>query len=223
MTAGSYLAVEMKPFYRSVYLILSGFTVLMPASAQNTDSVLLISNAAHAIHVSYPVGWLSKFRVKYEHMFHPKHSVALSYAQNFGISMAEGYQTHAEYRRYLKDLETSERRIITSGGEPQFVKYRKHNDLYLYGKSGYGYIKRAGALGTGIRDADYMLAGIGIGSKVGFFRSRSMALRAFFLDCNVGYKYVHLLRAGNNGSSDAFFIYGPGAFVDFNVHMGWQW
>ena len=151
-------------------------------------------NAQVAIHLSNPLGLLSKARIKIEYRLDTRHALLLSTAGYWG--WCPGLQGYAEYRNY------------------HFVTRR--TELFYYGKLGGGAGVEFGIAHGDTGPFTYALAGAGMGYHFNMGRSQR-----FFMDLAFGLKGCQQITVAPEGNDLQFFyISGPGSVVDINFHFG---
>jgi hypothetical protein len=166
-------------------------------------SLAATSSAQTAFHISNPLSILTKSRLKLECRIDERNSLLFSGAGYWGFN--PGFQMFLEYRNYKFVSPATER--------------------FFYGKAGYGHCQMskrlAWVLSTNGAPFHYSLFGGGMGYH--FYLNKS---KTFFTDLAGGLKLT-VTNASNSKQqvevvNGTFYLGGPGAVVDLNLHIGVQ-
>ena len=153
-------------------------------------------NAQVAIHLSNPLGLMSKARIKIEYRLDDRNALLLSTTGYWGL--CPGLQGYVEYRNY------------------HFVS--RKTELFYYGKLGGGSGEEFGIDHGDTGPFTYALAGAGMGYHFNMGRSQR-----FFMDLAFGLKGCAKITATPNGDDFQFFyLTGPGSVADVNFHLGFK-
>ena len=167
-------------------------------------SIFIFSNVyaqknTFAIHVSNPLGMYQKTGLKLEYK-QKQLGLLLTGLYYYGVlPKYPGAQIGVEGRYY---------------NQPDSIKIHQN---FIYSKLYYGHQQHVNQSGDGffnraeVPASNYYGAGIGIGRHFNFGQ--------FFLDFNTGFKYT--LTDVNQAT--AFFITGPGSYLDLHLNLGFQY
>lgn len=152
-----------------------------------------------AIHLSSPLGLISKGGFKFEYRLSQQNAVLVDYNRYWGFF--PGYNAGIEYHRYYE----------TWGNFENFI----------YAKAGTGYAEyRPQALYSGwdkdyFEPGKYLYGGGGVGRRYHW--------GPVFLELNLGLKMAQLIdKPKGDYNQNLFYSIGPGSFIDFNLHFGVQ-
>jgi hypothetical protein len=159
-----------------------------------------------AVYVNNPLSILIwKINPKVEYRFLPNQSILLS-GTFYNQSLFHGVQSHLEYRKYI-DKRNRLTRSLYSGNMLQF------NHFY-YGKAGYGFAFE--------NSGQYGIIGGGMGQELILNKEGSLVLQF-----SEGIKICPVTRgdvepSAGSGFGGSFYLFGPGAFIDLSINLGWR-
>ena len=183
--------------------VLFSLFVLLSVSCSVTRAQYL--DPHYAIHLTSPIGLLSKGGIKVEYRINLQNALLAGYTQYWGFF--PGYQGNFEYRKYFAAGRSTSENFIYAKAGVGFADYHYISDYYqhdLFGDEKYNYK----APGT------YALAGGGIGRHINF--------DWFFIELNAGLKFSQVIGRAHVYNERLFYTTGPGSIADFNFHFGVQ-
>ena len=134
--------------------------------------------------------------MKLEYRLDNRNAMLLSMAGYWGL--CPGVQGYAEYRNY------------------HFVS--RNTEMFYYGKIGGGTGDEHGLDAGDTGPFTYALTGGGMGYHFNMGKKK-----VFFMDLAFGLKWCQWLTSDPNGGSTQFFyLTGPGSVIDANFHLGFQ-
>ncbi|GAA4461337.1 hypothetical protein GCM10023093_05820 [Nemorincola caseinilytica] len=152
-----------------------------------------------SVHVTNPLGLLSKAGLRLQYRLSSANSVLLGYRHYYGFF--PGYQAFGEFHRY-------------------FSIQNAENEAFFYGKMGVGnagYAPKPYFAGAedpyGVVDG-YLFAGGGVGKRIN--------IGHFFIEGNIGVKLASPIEKKDDYNKNLFYSLGPGSFLDCGIHLGLQ-
>ena len=183
--------------------ILSGIFILMSLlSYQKADAQYL--DPRYALHISNPLGMLTKIGIKAEYRLNLHHAFLGSYTNYSGFF--PGYQVAIEYRVYYETRRKADNLIYgkLGGGFADYKSKNSYKDITIFG-DGRTYDAAPG---------NYFFPGAGVGRHFNF--------DWFFMEVNCGLKFAIVTKPPEVYNEHIFYLTGPGAIPDINFHFGIQ-